>query len=221
MALLSRVRYEVEPGLLIGDAATAAEAAADVRCRVLDVGDAAAPVQAGCQHRVERVRMDSSGSATDLWVALPACFTILGRVMLGHDVIVCCESGRNQSVVVVLAYLVVCRHLPLAQAVDYVQTQFHANAANKSLPVGAALKRTKLPMSAHSRKAAAIVRSRRRSEGSWFLDGLGCPAPEPCYLRKLLEVEVAFRGSSSIRCAKEPRRHSVLLTLRQTTAVGA
>jgi hypothetical protein len=61
----------------------------------------------------------------DLFEVLPACFDLMTRC--GEDGIVacCCAVGENQSVVVVLAYMVIVYRIPLSEAIKIVRKKWN------------------------------------------------------------------------------------------------
>eukprot|EP01105_Mastigella_eilhardi_P006270 TRINITY_DN1789_c0_g1_i1.p1 TRINITY_DN1789_c0_g1~~TRINITY_DN1789_c0_g1_i1.p1 ORF type:complete len:398 (-),score=120.00 TRINITY_DN1789_c0_g1_i1:77-1270(-) len=203
-----RVQYEVEAGLVIADAQTAAAAVGPGVC-VLDVCEAPAmQVRGGSRHRVSCVPMPSNGGGdADLFELLPPCFDVLAAARRPlRTVIVCCETGRNQSVTVVLAYLTVCCGFTLASAVALLQERFRAaTLVSRSLPAISDERPStpilfELPPLAFTPtwpSSAQAQRGGARNHATPFGNSSCFPAPEVCYLAKLLEVERSFNKTAS------------------------
>eukprot|EP01105_Mastigella_eilhardi_P026685 TRINITY_DN7829_c0_g1_i2.p1 TRINITY_DN7829_c0_g1~~TRINITY_DN7829_c0_g1_i2.p1 ORF type:complete len:274 (-),score=47.89 TRINITY_DN7829_c0_g1_i2:29-778(-) len=193
------VLYEVERGLFVGDARTATTQ--QLATHVLDVSSSSVALgiaRGPLRRRVTCAPMPANGEAADLFTILPECFSVISSLLPLNTVCVCCETGGNQSAVVVLAYLVVCRGMPLAEAIILLKLQYHAavTRTTQSLPtIDFPLQRQTPRISVRRRPATSFVR--HSSQG-------GEPAPEPCYCSKLMEVEAAFcAGATSFRLVTE------------------
>lgn len=84
---------------------------------------------------VKRVPMSEDGTFTDLFHILPICFNAIDTVwsttstsapthLCGGAVIICCDTGCNQSVVVALAYMVIVEGYNLSNAVFVLKDRF-------------------------------------------------------------------------------------------------
>eukprot|EP01105_Mastigella_eilhardi_P022203 TRINITY_DN5460_c0_g1_i1.p1 TRINITY_DN5460_c0_g1~~TRINITY_DN5460_c0_g1_i1.p1 ORF type:complete len:287 (-),score=62.50 TRINITY_DN5460_c0_g1_i1:56-916(-) len=176
--------YEVAPGLQIASVTEAytrlLDRTAPPQWQLLDVRDRQAMPLRLPHERVStprplrrpvfhRVSMPLLGAAADLFAILPKCFAVLERTASATTTtIVCDETGTNQGVAVCVAYLIVVRGASLRAAVATI-----LQSAEAALGLGPT--------------TVSLL------FGTQALRHDLTPAPEPGYLRKLMEIEASFR----------------------------
>ena len=79
------------------------------------------------------VNMNSSGRCTDLYECLPLCFDFITTNQNMQPVIICCETGTNQSVIVGLAYLVIVCQNSLEMSVKHLKKNSIVHYKSSSL----------------------------------------------------------------------------------------
>eukprot|EP01105_Mastigella_eilhardi_P002433 TRINITY_DN1301_c0_g1_i1.p1 TRINITY_DN1301_c0_g1~~TRINITY_DN1301_c0_g1_i1.p1 ORF type:complete len:312 (+),score=73.00 TRINITY_DN1301_c0_g1_i1:37-936(+) len=217
------VRYEIELGVEVADTHTALRAlrrhsfttagVAAPGTHVLDLSTTRQPVLAACDvAAVSHVAMDPAGGA-DLFAVLPECFDVISEQRArNHTVLICCESGRNQSVVVAVSFLMLCCGTSLSGAIELVKQRYRASCLSDNTS-GAEQQQQQLQLQRPRPKTSGCLPSLRasnfRQQGEQkYFDAAhratleqqpeDCfPAPEPCYLQKLIEVEEAFLKTRS------------------------
>lgn len=135
------------------------------------------------------VNMSHVGRYTDLYNCLPLCFDFITTNQDSRPIIICCETGTNQSVVVGLAYLViVCqnnlqlsiKHLKKNSAIDYKSSMSHNN---------------EIEQINHSEflNSTALEKMHLSLDSTVYHP----PNPDPEYLGQLFHLEMNFLGKNS------------------------